>query len=331
MKLAVISMIRDEADIIRPFLRHLAALFDLVFLLDQRSSDGTSEIIRQACATRVGWSHWHMDFAGRHQKEAVTLFMARAFEDGADAVFLLDCDEFIDVRTRAELETAAATMQEHAAIGHFRWKACVPLQFGRWQFDPSETVWIAHDEAPNPKIAIPRSLFQSIPRLCVAQGNHNALDADGNQVGTRLPLGRLLHVAVRSRQQFLQKVFVSAIANLAKNNPMTREGAHKRRFLEVIAGRDLSEMTLTSIAAQFPMLGKAPEWWSDPSDIARAGFSQGRMNVPFADLALPEPVRPELSQIVARCLMEYRLEDIEGGRGSLVLEGDRMRFQPLPD
>jgi len=42
MKLAAISMIRDEADIVASFLRHLDAMFDIVILLDQRSSDGST-------------------------------------------------------------------------------------------------------------------------------------------------------------------------------------------------------------------------------------------------------------------------------------------------
>jgi len=331
MKLAVISMIRDEADIIRPFLRHLAALFDLVFLLDQRSSDGTSEIIRRACAALPGWSHWNMDFAGRHQKEVTTAFMARAFEAGADAVFLLDCDEFVEVRDRADLEMAAARMNEQAALGVFKWRTCLPLQFERWQFDPSEVIWLADRASRYKKIAIPRSLFQSLPGLRVRQGSHGAVDVDGNPIRDHVRLGRFLHLPVRSRQQFLQKVFISAIANLAKNNPMTSEGGHKRRLLEVIAGRELSEMALTSIAAQFPMLHAPPEWWSEPAELVRAGFAQGRMKVPFADLALPEPVRPDLGRIIARCLMEYQLEDVEGSRGSLVFEGNSVRFQPRPD
>jgi len=330
MKLAVISMIRDEADVIRPFLRHLAALFDLVFLLDQRSSDGTSDIIRHGCDARSGWSHWHMDFAGRHQKEVVTAFMARAFEQGADAVFLLDSDEFIDVRSRAELEAVADEMNARSKPGLFSWKTCVPLHFDRWQFDPDKPLWIGEAGASFAKVAIPRALFLSVPGLRVTQGNHHAADADGNRIGAVIPAGNLLHLPIRSRQQFLQKVFISAIANLAKNNPMTKEGTHKRLFLEAIAGRALSDATLMSIAGQFPMLGKPPEWWSDPSNIARAGFMQRRMNVAFADLELPEPVRPDLVQIIARCLMEYRLEDIEGGKGSLVFEGDRVRFQPHP-
>ena len=330
MKLAVISMIRDEADVIRPFLRHLAALFDLVFLLDQRSSDGTSDIIRHACNARPGWSHWHMDFAGRHQKEVTTAFTARAFEQGAGAVFLLDSDEFIDVRSRAELEAVADEMNTRCAPGLFTWKTCVPLHFDRWELDPDKTLWIGEPGARFSKVAVPRALFLSVPGLRVAQGNHQVADAAGNQIGTVIPAGCFLHLPVRSRQQFLQKVFISAIANLAKGNPMTAEGTHKRLFLEVIAGRELSDATLMSIAAQFPMLEKTPEWWSEESEIARAGFMQRRMNVPFADLKLPEPVRPDLAQIIARCLKEYRLEDIQGGKGSLVFEGDRVRFQPHP-
>lgn len=97
MKLAAISTIRGETDIIVPFLRHLAALFDIVFLPDQRSSDGTGEVMREACAARENWFFYLCDFASRHQKEVNAIFMQKAFEQGADAVFFIDSDEFIGV------------------------------------------------------------------------------------------------------------------------------------------------------------------------------------------------------------------------------------------
>src|SRR5215469_3946490 len=95
MRLAAISMIRDEADIIIPFLRHLDALFDIVLLLDQRSSDGSGEVMRAACEARSDWLYYFCDFAGRHQKEAINLLIPQAFRLGADVVFLIDGDEFI--------------------------------------------------------------------------------------------------------------------------------------------------------------------------------------------------------------------------------------------
>lgn len=328
MKLAAISMIRDEADLVGTFLRHLAALFDLVFLLDQRSSDGTSQVIQHACKLRSGWSHWRMDFAGRHQKEVTTHFMARAFEAGADAVFFLDCDEFIDLRTRADLETAAARMLELAKPGMFNWKACVPIRLDRWTFNPRDKVWIAGQNTPVEKIAVPRTLFQAKPGLCIAQGSHRVLDDAGTRIPAGMRIGSLIHLPVRSRQQFLQKVFTSAFANLAKNNPMTQEGVHKRRFLEVISERELSDMALTCIGAQFPMRHAPPQWWTKTRELKQAGFTKTRLSVPFAEMALPTPPRSDLARIVARCLLEFRLEDIAGGEGSLVFDGDTVRFQP---
>lgn len=327
MKLAVISMIRDEADIVGLFLRHLAALFDLVFLADQRSSDGTSDVIRQACEGRPGWSHWHMDFAGRHQKEITSLFMTRAFEAGADAVFFLDCDEFLDVRSRAELDAAAAHMNARAAVGRLPWKPCVPVKLNRWPLHPRDKYWVANEVVSNPKVAVPRSLYRAMPGLTIAQGSHRALDHMGKAIKTT-PIGTLLHIAVRSRQQFLQKVFLSAIANLAKNNPMTKEGRHKRQFLEIIASRSLSDMDLTSIGAQFPMLDKPIAWWTHTRQLKHAGFEKRRLEIPLADLDLPAPAKPDLARLMARCLAEYRLEDIAGGEGTLVQEGNTFRFQP---
>jgi hypothetical protein len=328
MKLAAISMIRDEADLIGTFLSHLAALFDLVFLLDQRSSDGTSEVIQHACRQRPGWSHWHMDFAGRHQKEVTTLFMGRAFEVGADAVFFLDCDEFIDVRNRADLDAIAARMLERAKYGFFTWKACVPLRLDRWPFNPRDKVWIAGKDTPVEKVAVPRTLFAAAPGLRIGQGSHRVHDPAGKVLRGGVPVGSLLHIPVRSRHQFLQKVFTSAFANLAKNNPMTHESVHKRNFLEVIAGRELSDMTLASIGAQFPMRHAPPQWWTKTRELKLAGFTKTRLGIPFAELALPTPPRPDVTRIVARCLLEFRLEDIAAGEGSLVLEGNTVRFQP---
>lgn len=328
MKLAVICMIRDEADIIGLFLRHLAALFDLVYLLDQRSSDGTSAVIRQASDGRPGWSHWHMDFSGRHQKEVTTLFMARAFEAGADAVFFLDCDEFAEVGSRAELDAIAARMIEQAALGVWQWKACVPLRLGRWPLGPRDKFWIAGRNTPVAKIAVPRPVYLAAPGLRIAQGSHHAHDADGAMIAGGIPIGSLLHIPVRSRQQFLQKVFTSAIANLAKNNPMNQEGRHKRRFLEMITERGLTDMELTCIGAQFPMLHKPPKWWTKTKRLKRAGFAKARLPIAFAPLVLPTPPKPDLARLVARCLLEYRLEDLEGGAGTLLVEGDTVRFHP---
>lgn len=302
MKLAAISMIRDEADIIVPFLRHLAALFDIVFLLDQRSSDGSGEVMRQACAAQAGWFYHYMDFAGRHQAEVNTVFMARAFDHGADAVFFIDSDEFVGVRAPAELQKAVLRCQERDAVGMFRLRACVPAAFNKWHFDPSDTLWISDSSSLWPKVIVTRSAFENVRGIRVSQGSHAVLSLDEEPL-PYLDVGHLLHVPIRSRQQFVQKVFLSVISNLAKNNLMLKEGRHKRRLLEMIAGDELSDVVLASIASQYPPVDEI-SWWDSLDEFPSRGFSQRTLGVPFSNLGLREPPQSDFRRILARCLTD---------------------------
>jgi hypothetical protein len=329
MKLAVISTIRDEADIIRTFLCHLAALFDVVFLLDQRSTDGSGEVMRGACAARPSWFYHYLDFAGRHQKELHNVFMARAFERGADAVFFLDSDEFVLVASKADLQDIAAQLEESASVGIFRWRACVPQGFEEWAFDPSRSFWIAGQPERTKKVAIPRSVFRGVPGIEVSQGSHRAVCPKGSADVRRASVGHYLHVPVRSREQFLQKVFLGAISNFAKNIRMIGEGRNKRRLLTMIAEGHLSHLKLASIAAQFPYREEDVEWTS-LGNLADNGFELRPLRLPFADLELPQPPQPDLHQIIARSLVEFEVENLEGGGGSLEFEGETIRFRHNP-
>jgi hypothetical protein len=329
MKLAAISMIRDEADIIAPFLGHLAALFDIVFLFDQRSSDGSGELMRQACAARETWSYYLCDFAGRHQKEVSNVFLRKAFERGADALFFLDADEFIGVSSRAELEEAAAKINQRRALGSFRWKSCIPTSFDRWLFEPAAPLWVADANSPWFKVVISRAVFLSIPAIQVGAGNHLAVLPDGTDNPRTMPLGHLFHVPVRSHQQLLQKVFTSAFANLAKSNRMIAEGSHKRRLLEIIAERDLSDEVLVGIASAFPDFDNFELQLGLPAPEQR-GFSRRTLDVPISDLSLRPLPRAELSQIIARCLRDFELEKLAEGTGSLQIEDGVIRYQRRP-
>ena len=125
MKLALVSMIRDEADILPAFLEHASELFDMGFLLDHRSSDGSQKIMDDFCSGFSGWSYFKLDFPGRHQRDMSNIFMRRAFDAGVDAVIFLDADEFIDC-TKEELLSKTCCLNEEQEIGLLRWIPCVP-------------------------------------------------------------------------------------------------------------------------------------------------------------------------------------------------------------
>ena len=63
MKLAVISMIGDDVDILPAFLQHASDLFQMGFLLDHRSTDGSQEIMEDFCSGLSGWSYFKLEFS----------------------------------------------------------------------------------------------------------------------------------------------------------------------------------------------------------------------------------------------------------------------------
>ncbi len=338
MKLAAISMIRDEADIIVPFLRHLAAIFDVVYLLDQRSSDGSEKVMRDACAANSHWHYHYMDFAGRYQGEVYTLFMAKAFESGADMVFFIDSDEFAALDDRQHLVEAAHSCNERGALGLFHLRACVPTTFTQWPFDPSAPLWILKRDSslaraawsgirsgPWRKIAVPRCLFDREPGLAIAQGSHSVVTPTENEY-PYLDIGYLLHLPIRTHQQAVQKIFLSAIANLAKNNQMQAEGRHKRQLLKLVADDELSEVRLASIAAQYPPVEDIV-WLGTVEELRDWGFSLERLRVPMASLLLDQPAPSDPSRILARCLSEFQQERLKE-EGSLELHDGIVRFMP---
>ncbi len=242
-----------------------------MFLLDQRSSDGSGAVMREACAMREGWSCYYCDFAGRHQKEVNTIFMRQAFARDVDAVFFIDSDEFVDVSSKAKLHELVGAMNDRKVIGVFPWLACIPTHFDEWHFDVLAPLWISDHDSIMTKTAIPRSVFLSSPEIAISQGSHSVLNVR-DEDRHHLQVGHFFHIPVRSRPQLIQKVFLSAIANLAKNNPMIEEAFHKRQLLEIIADRDLSDDVLASLAGKYSEVREFNSW-GRLAELKQHGFA----------------------------------------------------------
>lgn len=275
MKLAVVSMIRDEADILPAFLRHVSAVFDAAYLFDHRSADGSGEMLRQFCARR-GFSYFLLDFAGRHQRQVSMLGMERAFAAGADAVVFLDADEFLEP-SRAEIEAAVQQLDAAGAVGTLGWIPCYPQTFAA-AFDPQVPMWIAKSAANVSKVVIPRSVYERAGgQVPLAEGNHFVEWSGRDRVPQR-HIGHLYHVPLRSRQQAVRKALIGAIAHLAKANSMQLEGYQQRELVDLVAASRLDDASLASMArtyAEAPHGGlDAPrEFALHPLDVALSAES----------------------------------------------------------
>jgi hypothetical protein len=93
MQIWAVMMVRDEADIIAVnVLHHLNAGIDRFLIVDDGSSDGTDDVLRELSRDeRVRWSRQ----TGLFQQAATTTALAReACRQGADWVLPIDADEF---------------------------------------------------------------------------------------------------------------------------------------------------------------------------------------------------------------------------------------------
>ena len=126
-RIVVVSMVRNEEDIIESFVRWHCAIADAMLVLDHRSTDRTKEIL---CALRDEGLPLILteaeDMAYR-QWEYTTELVVRAFREfSADVVCPLDADEFLladteDVfQSRRILQNLELGVYYHLAwIDHF--------------------------------------------------------------------------------------------------------------------------------------------------------------------------------------------------------------------
>src|SRR5437868_13045546 len=96
MKLVAVSIVKNEADVIEPFVRHARAWTDHHLVFDHDSTDGTREILGRLIAEGLPLTVFTDTALGNLQQARsnhLTRIAAREF--AADWVLPLDADEFI--------------------------------------------------------------------------------------------------------------------------------------------------------------------------------------------------------------------------------------------
>jgi hypothetical protein len=309
MKIALVSMIRDDVDILPAFLRHASDLFDMGFLLDHRSSDGSQQIMQDFCVDSPGWSYFKLDFAGRHQREMSNIFMSRAFEAGADAVAFLDADEFVDC-PKEELHSKIRCLNEELAIGLLRWRPCVPKTFSNHDFDLDEPLFVAPRPSPAslvaPKVVVTRQCFlRTNGKLRVSQGNH-VVEGGEAPFPTR-EIGIIYHVPIRSKQQVFRKAVAGAISHLARGNLMNIEAFQKKDMIKMIGAGQLTADRMRGMAAHYTeQPGEVKP--RSPTDLVADGFQLRKLNVARSQRNIPRPKPIGDYVIVANSLRDAQIE-----------------------
>ena len=106
-----------------------------------------------------------------YQSEISNCLARYAFQQGADWVFFLDADEFIDIDDRETLEALVKTFPHE--VMHLPWMNLVPTEPGSFTgFDASQAFRWDGRLSRYGKIAINATFAAQNPHFFVHQGNH---------------------------------------------------------------------------------------------------------------------------------------------------------------
>jgi glycosyl transferase family 2 len=327
LKLAVASLIRNEIDIIGPYLQHLDALFDYAVLMDHHSIDGTDRVMAQACARRPGWELWHVEPVGFHQFAFCEFAMHHLFRHtDTDIVVLLDADEFLAVPDRAALEANLARLTDPDRIGRLHWRNLVPERFDTRAILPREPIWRAPNLTAVDKMVIPRRFHLRHGReVHIAPGNHY-LHYDSETHVPSHAVGEILHLPIRSHEQIKGKVLAAVFAVLQLVTRAPGQSWHRFDLLWRIADGALRDEDLIGIAAHYSEAGVQGTKPMSYSELAAGGYTLTALDVAFGRPLPPvtEPLSIDPVRLVATILRQFQPEDIR--TNTLLLDGDRLRF-----
>jgi hypothetical protein len=207
MKLVMTLLARDEADVIDAWLAfHLNAGADFVVATDNRSKDGTTEVLERYA--REGYVHLiHEPGEDLRQDEWVTR-MARlaATNFGAQWVINSDADEFWWPRGASLRDVLAAVPERYGTVGAFL-RMFVPRP---GEGNPFERLTVRFSAlAP---INDPASLYKPIrkvihrghPDIRLTRGNHAVIDSPFAPLRGWFPV-EVFHFPIRSAEQCAHK------------------------------------------------------------------------------------------------------------------------------
>jgi SAM-dependent methyltransferase len=308
-----ISMVKNEQDIIEPFLRHNSAFFDTMILLDNGSADHTRAIALDV-AREIG-SIFVTDLRRKAYDQGEIMSRALAFVQGAvfaDFALFLDADEFLIAPSPDDFHRSLEAI-DPGATALLPWRTYLPDPEAL-QDDCGDVLhkfqWRRVRERPKTfKIAL-RLGGMTDPRFKVAQGSHSASGPTGASAPKhRIGGVHIAHLPVRSRGQVLSKGVIGWRANLARTGERRGQAVQWKRLHDLYFDPSRSATLDLSHEAMIYAQKKPYATWEanavreEPPISALRKYSDGRPANPdllIAASEVPGDTHPARLTVAAR-------------------------------
>jgi len=216
VKLIQTLLVRDEADVVDAQIAfHLAAGVDFVIATDNRSEDGTTEILERY--EREGRLHLIREPGDDLRQSEWVTRMARlaATKFGADWVLNTDADEFWWPQ-ESSLKDVLEVIPPRFGVVRGAWRNFVPRPEDGRSFSERMTARLAKPAFHHhPLSTHSKSAHRAVADVRVGRGNHEAFGEGLHPLRGWYPF-EILHFPVRSLEQCVRKYVTQFIA-LEKN------------------------------------------------------------------------------------------------------------------
>ena len=253
-KIATVSMVKNEIDIVESFVRHTCKFADKMYICDHKSTDGTREII-EALAKELPIEFSTYDKDEHNQVGVTNDLINRALDEKFDIVLPLDTDEFV-----IKIDGNSENLREH--LQNLDPSKCykVLLQDHRFvdddieKFALSRAVVQTESKTGTIKIIIGREFFLK-NHLRICQGNHDLITQDYNTVLNQDPEGKIVphdskifyaHFALRSPEQKLSKHMQTWLNTQLITTRYTNWDSHGKKFVnDYLKDESVAKIDLT--------------------------------------------------------------------------------------
>jgi SAM-dependent methyltransferase len=295
-----IACVKNEADVIEPFVRHNLGLMDALVVLDNDSVDGTREILVQLRQEGLPIVLFDDPIVGHFQAEKVTTVYRQVVPRFRPRfVFLLDADEFIIAPSREALYTQLEALRPGSQAQYY-WRTYVPAPTNSAPSITDPLRNITHHKVSEDPWA--KSIIATKPsidtKLKIQQGNHDVKLGRRSLATVRLQDVVLAHFPVRSIDQTTSKALVGWITNMERNRHRRRSGAgfqKKLLYERIVHGPGLTAEDVTQEALKYAQSASSQSSW--PQDVVDEAVSPRYSQLTAQSMATSTPL-----QKVARCV-----------------------------
>lgn len=265
-----LSMVKNEQDIIEAFVRHNIRLLDYMVIVENGSVDATGQILLQLAEEFDNLILAEEDGFAYNQSERMTRWLSEyQVRFGADYVFALDADEFLDVHGDVPFHSVLQEIPE-GGYGLIPWCTYVltPEADHAGIADPLRAMNFRRSQELPPRFkSVIRLDGKSAEDLEITQGNHAVRSKSGRDIaGKRLDGLQLLHYPLRTFDQAKAKSVVGWMAYVAIDPRVseTKKGDQWRvNFDAFVSGKAIDHRALCEMSMLYTQDPRIIDWNSD--------------------------------------------------------------------